>query len=84
MTEQKSSPRPAAPKTPARVNASTDGHLNGKQMRTTTNQKARDAAAVKVAAAWVELNQNEPLMVELLLPRELRDALGELAKAHAA
>jgi hypothetical protein len=44
----------------------------------------RHAAADKVAKVWVELCQNEPLMIELLLPRELREALSELAKANAS
>jgi len=38
----------------------------------------------RVAKLWVELCQNEPHFAELLMPQELRDALGDLAKAHAS
>jgi hypothetical protein len=40
-------------------------------------------AGARVAKAWADLCQNEPLMVELLLPEELRKALGDLAREHA-
>lgn len=44
---------------------------------------AKLEAGARVAAEWARLCQNEPLMVELLLPEELRKALGELAREHA-
>ena len=50
------------------------------RMREDADRRARDAAAEKVAKLWVDLCQGEPLMVELLLPEELRRALGELAR----
>lgn len=48
------------------------------------NRQVRDNAADAVAKLWVELCQNEPYLVELLLPQALRVALGELAKATAS
>lgn len=44
---------------------------------------AKLEAGARVATEWARLCQNEPLMVELLLPEELRRALGELAREHA-
>lgn len=40
-------------------------------------------AGARVATEWARLCQNEPLMVELLLPESLRRALGDLAREHA-
>ena len=54
------------------------------QMRAGADRSARDAAANEVATCWRELCQNEPLMVELLLPEKLRRALGELARVTAS
>jgi len=48
------------------------------------NGAAKLAAADEVARLWVQLCQNEPLMVELLLPEELRRALGELSRVSAS
>lgn len=50
--------------------------------RATTDATAV-AAAGRVGALWRELNQNEPFMMELLLPAVLRDALNDLAKVTA-
>lgn len=54
------------------------------QMRATGKDDALTAAATKAGAAWRELCQNEPIAAELFVPKELREALVELAKATAA
>jgi hypothetical protein len=83
MTEPKTTRRSS----PRRTNDSTDGHLSGQEMRgrlSEADQREALDAADKVGTLWRELCQNEPLMVELLLPEKLRVALGELAKATAS
>lgn len=40
-------------------------------------------AGARVAKLWVDICQNEPLMIALLLPEDLRAALGDLAKEYA-
>lgn len=76
MTDQNTAPRAAS----QRRNPSTPAA----QMRGTINRKRALELADEVAALWVELCQNEPLMVELLLPEELRRKLGELARVTAS
>lgn len=69
MTEPKAAPQRRNPSRTA------------KEMR---DQAAKLEAADTVAAEWVKLCQNEPLMVELLLPEPMRRALGELARVTAS
>jgi len=68
MTEPKAAPQRRNPPRPA-------AHLR--------DGAAKLDAGARVAQAWVKLCQDEPYMVELLLPEDLREALGDLAKAYA-
>ena len=78
MTEQKTTQETA----PKAASARRNPPRPARQMRPDADAKV--AAAEKVAAAWREMCQNEPLAVELLMPRELRNALGELAQVTAS
>lgn len=48
-----------------------------------SDQRVRDLAG-RVARGWVAACASEPMMIELLLPGELRYDLGELTKAVGA
>lgn len=73
MTDQNAAPKAA----PARRNPP-------KPSRELRNGAAQLEAGARVARLWVELCQGEPHFAELIVPSELREALGELAKVHAS
>jgi hypothetical protein len=77
MTDKNTTPEQDAPKAAAqrRNPPRPAAHLR--------DGAAKLDAGSRVAAEWAKLCQNEPLMVELLLPESLRRALGDLAREHA-